>query len=222
MMIVLFFFSIQLVLLFHCVFVATVSNLSPSGIPAVNGQLLNLSGALMPSVSSDPAAFVISTSCTPSVSAVSGTSTSSSGFGSSITVTVNAGGLSSGGAYLLCARWTPTSLYFTAGSVNILSFSSLKPSVLPVLSGTVQSIVMTGAGFLNVSGDGSAFMISSSACTGTPSSVVTSVNSVFSSSILISLSVVDSGSAAGVYSVCLRTSPATSYFSTGINVTIGV
>ena len=179
----------------------------------------------MPNVSGDASAFIVAASCsTPSttspsvLASTSATNTFTSS--SSIAVSVTASGATAG-VYQLCARWTATSPYFLVGVSDVMSVTSLTPSVLPVLSGTGQSVSLVGAGLLNVGGDGLAFVVSSTVCT-SATSAVTSVASVFSASTSIALTVVDTGASAGVYSLCMRASSTSVYFSSGLTLTVGL
>ena len=179
----------------------------------------------MVDVSGDASAFVVAASCsTPSttsptvVASTSATNTFTSS--SSISASVSANGAAAG-VYQLCVRWTSTSPYFVAGSFDVVSVTSLTPNVLPVLSGSGQSVALVGAGLVGVNGDGSAFVVSSTVCTAA-TSAVTSVASVFSSATSIALTVVDTGSSAGVYSLCMRTSSTSVYFSSGMMLTVGL
>ena len=179
----------------------------------------------MPNVSSDVSAFVVAASCsTPSTTSptvlASTSTTNTFTSSSSIAVSVSAGGASAG-VYQLCARWTATSPYFLVGAFDVVSVTSLTPLVLPVLSGTGQSVALVGAGLLNVGGDGLAFVVSSTVCT-SATSAVTSVASVFVSATSITLTVVDTGAVAGVYSLCMRASSTSVYFSSGLTLTVGL
>ena len=208
-----------------CVFAATITSFDPPGIPALVSRSVSVVGSSMPNVSGDASAFVVAASCsTPSttnptlVASTSATNTFTSS--SSILVSVSANGAAAG-VYQLCARWTAASPYFVAGSFDVVSVTSLTPSVLPVLSATGQSVALVGAGLVNVNGDGAAFVVSSTVCT-SATSAVTSVTSVFSSSSSIALTVVDTGASADVYSLCMRTSSTSVYFSSGLTLTVGV
>ena len=110
--------------------------------------------------------------------------------------------------------------YIDSGAIDIVSVTSVSPNVLPVLSATSQTVAMVGVGLVNVDGDGSAFVVSSTACS-SPTSAVTSVASVFSSSTSIALTVVDTGATTGVYTLCQRITSSSAYFSTGKTLTIG-
>ena len=207
-----------------CVFVATITSFDPPGIPALVSQSVAVVGASMPNVSGDASAFVVAASCsTPSTTSptvvASTSATNAFTSSSSVSVSVSANGAAAG-VYQLCVRWTATSPYFVAGSFDVVSVTSLTPNVLPVLSATGQTVALVGVGLVNVNGDGSAFVVSSTAC-GSPTSAVTSVASAFSSSTSIVLTVVDTGASAGVYSVCMRASSTSVYFSSGLTLTVG-
>ena len=179
----------------------------------------------MPSVAGDGSAFVIAASCsTPSATSpavVTGTSSVSSGSGATIMLTVSVGGSAAAGMYRLCSRWTSSSPYVDVDGLNVVSVTSVWPNVIAA-SASESTVGVSGAGLLDVSSDGSAFVVSSSACSGAPSSVVTGVASSFVSATSVTLSVSASGAAAGVYSLCLRTSSTSAYFATGVSVTIGL
>ena len=214
----------------------TISGLSPSTIAAGGmSQTVSVSGSWMPNVSSDGGAFVVSasvSSCSGSVvSGVAGVTVVSNSWtsGSGISVVVSASATSAG-MYVVCARWSAMSEYFTAGLLGIVSVTSVSPAVIPAAVGGSggSSVMMTvsGVSLVNVSGDASGFVISSSGGGGggtcaSPVSAVTSVNSVFVNSSMVVLNVTDSGSVAGMYLLCMRVSPSTVYFWTGMNVTIG-
>ena len=192
--------------------------------PAAASQSVAVVGTSMPNVSGDGSAFVVAASCsTPSTTSptvlASTSATNAFTSSSSIAVSVSASGAVAG-VYQLCGRWTASSPYFLIGTFDIVSVTSLTPNVLPVLSATGQTVALVGVGLVNVNGDGSAFVVSSTAC-GSPTSAVTSVASAFSSSTSIALTVVDTGASAGVYSLCMRTSSSSSYFSSGVTLTVG-
>ena len=203
---------------------ATISGVSPSTIPSAASQSVAISGLLMPNVSGDAAAFVVAVSCSvpnsTSPTSVSSTSATNVWHGAtSITASVSANGAFAG-SYQLCVRWSVVSAYFRAGAFGIVSVTSVVPSVIPVLATTV-SVVVSGVSLVNVNGDGQAFVVSSTSCSGGPTSVVTSVASSYSSSTSVTLTVNDSGAVAGVYSVCMRVSATTVYCSSGLTLTIG-
>ena len=180
----------------------------------------------MPSVSGDGMAFVIASSCsTPNATnpaAVVGTwMTSSSGSGSVITLTWAVSGSTPAGVYRLCSRWTQSSPYVDAGGLNVMSVSAVSPIVIGVGS-VASTVTLNGDGLVDMSADAGAFVISSSGCTGTPTSVVVSVQSTYVSSSSVVLVVNDSGVAAGAYSLCVRTSSESAYFWSGLVVTIGL
>ena len=207
-----------------CVCVATISGVSPSTIPIAASQSVAINGASMPNVSGDAAAFVVAVSCSApswtSPSTVSSTSATNVWNGAtSITASVSSNGAVAG-SYELCVRWSAVSPYFRAGAFAIVSVTSVVPSVIPALATTV-SVVVSGVSLVNVNGDGQAFVVSSTSCSGGPTSVVTSVASSYSSSTSVTLTVSDSGAVAGVYSVCMRVSATTVYFSSGLTLTIG-
>ena len=202
---------------------ASIASFSPSAIPAASGQNISVVGNSMPNVASDSFAFIVAVSCSsPSMNSpnILPSTSSSSVWNSamSISLTVNTSGAPAG-VYHLCVRWNPVSPYFEAGVFDIVSVTSLTPNLIGSIS-SVQSIGLIGAGLVNVSGDAQAFVIStsSSTCSVVP---LTSVNSVFSNSTALTLYVSDYGAAAGVYPLWLRTSSSTSYFASGLNITIG-
>ena len=185
---------------------------------------MSVVGSSMPNVSGDSRAFVIATSCsspnsTSPLTVISTSIANTWNSATSISLSVSASGAASG-VYQLCGRWSVVSPYFVAGVFDIVSVTSLTPNVLPVLSATGQTVALVGVGLVNVSGDASAFVVSSAACA-SPVSAVTSVSSVFLSSSSVTLSVVDTGAVAGVYSLCMRASSTSGYFSSGLTVTIG-
>ena len=178
----------------------------------------------MPNVSGDNSAFVIAVSCstpnamTPSAAA-STSATNVWNSVSSISVTVGASGAVAGTDYRLCVRWSAVSPYFDAGSFDLLSVTSVVPSVIPA-SAVTQTLTVSGAGLVNVAADAGGFVISGN-CNGTPTSAVTSVVSSFTSSTSVSLTVNANGATAGVYLLCMRDSTTSVYFSSGATVTIG-
>ena len=203
--------------------VPNATSFTPSSIGPVSGQSVTVSGVVMPNVSGDGVAFLMAVSCSSpsaiSPTPVSGTSISSSGSGSSMTINVSAIG-DTPGAYQLCVRWNATFPYSLVGTLSVLTVSSLSPSIIPV-SSTAPTVTVAGTGLVTVTADSSAFVISSASCT-SASSVVTSVSSTFTSSSSITMTVTDSSAAAGVYSLCMRVSSSSSYFSAGVSLTIGI
>ena len=206
-----------------CVCVATVSGYVPGGVPTAASQSVSLSGAAMPDVSGDNGAFVIAVSCSaPNATAplVVGNSwvTSTWASGSAILLSVSGSGAVAG-VYELCVRWSSVSPYFAAGTFDLLSVTSVVPSVISARSGSQQIVGVSGAGLLNVSSDGGAFVISRNCSV--VMSVVTSVWSVFVNSTSVTLNVNAGGATAGVYSLCMREAATSVYFWSGATVTIG-
>ena len=176
----------------------------------------------MPDVSGDSGAFVIAVSCSlPNATAptVVGNSwvTSSWASGSAISLSVSGSGAVAG-VYELCVRWSSVSPYFSAGTFDLLSVTSVVPSVISATSG-VQIVGVSGAGLLNVSSDGGAFVISRNCSV--VLSVVTSVWSVFVNSTSVTLNVNAGGATAGVYLLCMREAATSVYFWSGATLTIG-
>ena len=202
----------------------TIIDVKPSIIQASIDQIVTVVGASMNNVSGDPAAFIVAVSCSAPdpirPTPLNNTSIAAFFSSSSIIIATVQAPHAQGGKYQLCVRWSSSSAYVTASnSLRIVSVDSLKPNVIGSM-GLVQSIVVTGVNLPNVSGDGQAFVLSSSiSCSSLASA---SVYSEFTNSSLLTLFVSDSGSAAGIYALCLRTSPTNAYFPTGMDVTIGI
>ena len=132
--------------------------MTPQSITATSNHSMTLIGCNMADVSSDPSAFIVSTStngCTPptqvtnTVVTVTGynTTTDSSGI-NSITLNVSAPGVSNA-MYRLCVRWssavgyqdTGTPLYISFFVFHLSMFSSLLTS--SILTGTLTSVLPT-------------------------------------------------------------------------------
>ena len=196
---------------------ASVSHLSPSVALPGSTQIVTISGAFLPNISTDVNGVLVSSSCLGPLAGSVATNTflSSSAIIAAITTSVAV----SSGNYVACTRWSPSSPYFSIGAFTIMSISSWTPTIIPA-SSTVQTIALNGVYMPDLSSDGQAYVLSAM-CNSMPASAVTSISSLFSNSTSITLLINDAGTVAGVYSLCMRLSPTSSYLATPVNITIG-
>lgn len=195
----------------HCYhsrpYTVTVVSISPVGIPKGTTGTVVVAGDMMPDVASDTTAFGVYPTATCS-STVASTSVAAVGSGTSLTLTVASTGTASG-AYFLCVRWLPTSTRISVAAFNVFSVSTRNPPGLPTMA--ARTVVLTGAGLIDVSAVPDAFVLSASCAPGAVASVVGPITSTWTSTTAMSITMDATASTAGAFRLCLRVSATSPY-----------